>query len=128
MAVKLNRRAFFLFLVAPPRATTSLQVSVLETFLVGNSARAVLVHHADPATRDAFGDWMRSHSKSTVRVRTQEGQEENAIIFRVRTCFGRGLILLDRPIQDRTIATLDLLPRGLTCNSWAIWRTVRPSA
>jgi len=108
MAVKLNRRAFFLFLVAPPRATTSLQVSVLETFLVGNSARAVLVHHTNPATRDAFGNWMRNHPKSAARIRTQRGEEENAIIFRVRTCFGRGLILFDRPmqVQERDILTI----------------------
>ena len=106
--MKLNRRAFCLFLIAPPKAPAPLQVSVLETFLVGNSARAVLVHHTDPATRDAFGDWMRSNSKSGARVRTQEGKEENAIIFRVRTCFGRGLILLDRPIQvqERDILTI----------------------
>jgi hypothetical protein len=107
--VKLNRRAFFLFLIAPRRATSSLQVAVLETFLVGSNTRAVLVHHTDPAVRNAFGDWMRNHSKSTVRVRTQEGKEESAIIFRVRTCFGRGLILLDRPMQIRERDVLSIL-------------------
>jgi hypothetical protein len=106
--VKLNRRSFLLFLLAPAQVTTSLQVAVLETFIIGNSACAVVVHHADPASRDAFGDWMRSHSKSAVRVRTQEGNEENAIVFRVRTCFGRGLILLDRPMQihERDVLTI----------------------
>ena len=106
--MNLNRRAFLLFLLAPTKVTTSLQVAVLETFLIGNSACAVLVHHADPATRDAFGDWMRSHLKSAVRVRTREGKEENAIIFRVRTCFGRGLILFDRPMQihERDVLTI----------------------
>lgn len=106
--MNLNRRTFLLSLLAPTKFTTSIQVAVLETFLIENSACAVLVHHADPATRDAFGDWMRSHLKSAVRVRTQEGKEENAIVFRVRTCFGRGLILLDRPMQihERDILTI----------------------
>jgi hypothetical protein len=99
--MKLNRRAFLTLLVAPPKAAESLQAAVLETFGNGNSTRAILVHHADPAKREVFGNWMRNHLQSTVRIRAQTGDEETAVIFRVRSCFGRGLILLDRPMQVR---------------------------
>ena len=107
--VNLNRRAFLTLLLAAPQATPSIQVAVLETFDIENRARALLVHHADPASRDTFGGWMRSHTKFAARVRTQAGEEENAIIFRVRTCFGRGLILLEQPMQIRERDVLTIL-------------------
>ena len=106
--MNLSRRAFLTLLVARSKAAESLQTAVLETFGDGNRTRAMLVHHADPARRELFGNWMRSHLQSTVRVRTQTGDEETAVIFRVRSCFGRGLILLDRPMQvhERDILTI----------------------
>jgi hypothetical protein len=76
---------------------------------MGERSRALLVHHAEPSDREIFGDWMRNHSNSSVRVRTSAGEEGNAIIFRVRMCFGRGLILLDRPMRFHERDALTIL-------------------
>ena len=99
--MNINRRAFFSLLLAQPAQATSLRVAVLETFDIGESSAAVLVHHAEVATRDVFAHWLQSHPKSAVRVRGKTGEEVAGTVFRVRMCFGRGLILLQRPIQVR---------------------------
>jgi hypothetical protein len=103
----LNRRVFFSLLLARPAQTTLLQVAVLEKFEL-DSASAVLVHHVDAATRDAFAAWLQSHPKAAVRVRALNGQEIAATVFRVRMCFGRGLIFFKKPmpIRERDILTL----------------------
>ena len=66
---------------------------------------AVLAHHADPLSRDAFAEYLRSHPKSTLRIQNKIGEETTAPVFRVRMCFGRALILLDEsmPIEERDI-------------------------
>ena len=98
--MNVNRRAFFsAFLLARPTQTTSIRVVVLETFGFGRTTRAILVHHAEPETRDRFAQCLQEHPKYTIRVRNKSGQEVPGTIFRVRMCFGRGLILLEKPIQ-----------------------------
>jgi len=103
-----NRRAFFSLLLARPAETTPLQVAVLEKFEMDTGSSAVLVHHANAATRDAFAVWLQSHPKAAVRVRTINGQEVLATVFRVRMCFGRGLIFFEKSVQikERDILTL----------------------
>ena len=103
-----NRRMFFSLLFARPAQTASVSVAVLEVFDDGQAGIAVLVHHANSATRDAFAGWLQSHPKSAVRVRSKTGEEAPGRIFRVRMCFGRGLILFDRPIQirERDVVTI----------------------
>jgi hypothetical protein len=99
--VKINRRAFFSFLIVRPKQAVSLRVSVLETFALGENASALLVNHAEPAERDQFARWLQTHPRSAVRIRNNAGQETTASIFRVRMCFGRGLILPNQPITIR---------------------------
>ena len=111
MALKsmpINRRVFFSSLLARAIQPASLRVAVLEAFGDGPTSSAILVHHAEPASRDAFALWLRLHSKSLVRVRTENGLEVAATIFRVRMCFGRGLILPGKPLQihEKDVLTL----------------------
>jgi hypothetical protein len=103
-----NRRTFFSLLLARPAQATSLQVAVLEKFEMDSGPSAVLVHHANAATRDAFAAWLQTHPKAAVRVRTISGQEVPATVFRVRMCFGRGLIFFEKSVrlQKRDILTL----------------------
>jgi hypothetical protein len=103
-----NRRVFFSLLLARPVQAKPLQVAVLEKFEVDSRSCAVLVHHADAAERDAFAAWLQSHPQARVRVRATNGQEVPATVFRVRMCFGRGLIFLEEPVQvqDRDMLTL----------------------
>jgi hypothetical protein len=96
-----NRRVFFSLLVAPPAQTPPLRVAVLEKFDINSRTAAVLVHHAETATRDAFAAWLRRYPKSVVRLHLRDGAEASATIFRVRMCFGRGLILFEKAVQIR---------------------------
>jgi len=105
----INRRVFLSVLVARPRPAVSLRVTVLETFGIGPAAAAVLVHHAEPASRGVFAQWLQTHPKAAIRVRSTTGEEVTATIFRVRMCFGRGLILLQKPMPVREQDVLTVL-------------------
>src|SRR5215831_13625494 len=95
----INRRVFFSSLLARAIQPASVRVAVLETFGDDQTSSAILVHHAESASRDVFARWLQMHPKSLVRVRTESGPEVAATIFRVRMCFGRGLILLGKPLR-----------------------------
>ena len=106
--MSINRRAFFYLLIARPTQLMSVRVAVLETFDIGQASAAVLVHHAEAAERDRFARWLQALSKTAIRVRSKTGEEAPARIFRVRMCFGRGLILLEGPMQihERDVLTI----------------------
>jgi hypothetical protein len=108
--MNVSRRAFFsALLFAGSRRTTSLETEVLETFDVGGRAVAILVHHANAASRQNFATWLRSNPTATARIQTNSGFETQASIFRVRMCFGRALILPKEPVQARRGELLTLL-------------------
>jgi len=98
----LSRRSFFsALLFARPTRAESLKVEVLETFDLDGRSVAILAHHSDPKSREQFAQWLQSNPKTTVQVRTNDGFVTPATVFRVRMCFGRGLILLSKPVQIR---------------------------
>ena len=99
--MNISRRLFFSLLLVPTRQTGSLRVSVLETFAMNEKVSAVLVNHASPAERDQFAQWLQTHPRSVVQIRNKAGEQTAAAIFRVRMCFGRGLLLLNQPIIVR---------------------------
>src|SRR5262245_13007742 len=108
--MKLSRRVFFSALLFPrPEGVTLLNVEVLETFDLDGRSIAMLVHHADAASRQDFATWLQNNPKSTTRVRTRTGFETRASIFRVRMCFGRALILPREPVQTHRGELLTLL-------------------
>ena len=97
-----SRRTFLSLLFTPQELqSSSIQVAVVETFGIGQTAAAVLVHQQNAGTRDLFGRWLRAHTKEVIRVRTANGFDARATIFRVRMCFGRGLILFEEPVPVR---------------------------
>ena len=97
--MKLSRRVFLSLLMVPRPRSSSMPVEVLETFNDGHSCIALLVHHADSQNRQLFSDWLHEHSPAYIWVRSEAGQEVGAKIFRVRMCFGRGLILLNSSLR-----------------------------
>ena len=56
-------------------------------------ATAVIFHQAETAEREALGAWLRAHDDSAVELETPDGQWHPARVFRLRSCFGRGLLL-----------------------------------
>ena len=110
--MNMNRRHFLSAVFARPPQTQSVRVAVMETFENGDSCSALLVHHAEPATRDVFAKWLQAHPRAAIRIRRQtDGHEVSATIFRVRMCFGRGLIVLESglPVHEREILTMTLV-------------------
>lgn len=97
----IDRRIFFSLLLVRPKQTVSVRVAVLETFGLSERASAVLVNHVEPADRDQFARWLQTHPRSSVRVRSKTEPEAEATIFRVRMCFGRGLILFKKRMAIR---------------------------
>jgi len=97
----MTRRVFFSTILARPAQSPALRVVVLETFAVDGQSMALLVHHAEPIEREPFAKWLQAHSQFRVRVRITTGHDIGATIFRVRMCFGRGLIVLERSAQIR---------------------------
>ena len=59
---------------------------------------AFLVHHASEAARTTFGEWLRAHDGARIACRLRNGITVEGRIFRVRMCFGRGLILARAPV------------------------------
>jgi len=96
----MNRRIFLSSLLfSKPATAKSLQVAVLETFDLNGKSFGMLVHHADAASRQDFATWLQNNPKSTTRIRTRTGLQTQAVVFRVRMCFGRALIVLHEPLQ-----------------------------
>ena len=106
--MNITRRRFLSILLARPSQMQFVRIAVLETFKIDDSSSAFLVHHAEPQTRDVFAKWLQAHPTAAIRIRRQGGQEVPATIFRVRMCFGRGLILLQSglPVREREILTM----------------------
>jgi len=107
--MNISRRMFFSLLLVRPSQSVTLRVAVLETFAMNEKASAVLVNHADPAERDRLARWLQAHPRSAVHIRNKAGQETEATVFRVRMCFGRGLILPDKPIAVREGEVLTII-------------------
>ena len=76
---------------------------------MNDKVSAVLVNHAEPAERDKFARWLQTHPRSSIRIRSTTELEAEATIFRVRMCFGRGPILLNKPMKIRERDVLILL-------------------
>ena len=94
----ISRRTFFASLAVPSvrrHSSTSLPVSVIEVFEHDGICDALLVHHTDPNTRQVFSDWLHMYSASNVEIQNASGQTVSGTMFRVRMCFGRGLIMVN---------------------------------
>ena len=94
---KMNRRQFFLAWMFQNRSP-SVEVEVMEAFATSDGPSAFLVHHASEAARTTFGEWLRAHDGARIAFRLRNGITVEGRIFRVRMCFGRGLILARAPV------------------------------
>jgi hypothetical protein len=103
----MNRREF-LFSWTIPQLKSGLSLEVIEIFSSPDGPSALLVHHANEATRNAFSEWLRANDGKSVLCRTGAGAPIDGRVFRVRLCFGRGLILTrSRPsIREKEILNI----------------------
>src|SRR5215472_3599403 len=109
MCQKMNRRVFVsVFFLRLRLQPAPVKVAVIETFDLEGKTVAMLVHHADESVRELFATWLRSRTRSAVRMRTETGAEMTGSIFRVRLCFGRALFIPDEAthIRERDILSI----------------------
>ena len=59
----------------------------------------VLFHHADESSRAPLGEFLRAHSGAAVEIKIEgaAGEPVPGTVFRLKSCFGRGLLLLPAP-------------------------------
>lgn len=106
----MTRREFVLRWIFQNRAA-SIEAEVIEVFSRSDGPSAFLVHHASESGRNAFGEWLRAHDGARVSCRLQDGSTVDARIFRVRMCFGRGLILTRAPVAIRAKDVIGCTPQ-----------------
>jgi len=103
----MNRREF-LFSWSIPQSKAGLSVEVIEVFSSPDSPSALLVHHANEATRSAFSEWLRANDGKPIQCRRRDGIQFKGQIFRMRMCFGRGLVLIRSavPISEKDVLSV----------------------
>jgi hypothetical protein len=76
---------------------SSIEVEVMEVFSSLSGPSALLVHHIDEPTREAFATWLRRNSGKEIVFQSRGKTPIDGRVFRVSLCFGRGLILSKTP-------------------------------
>ena len=68
---------------------------VIEAFEAGSlGVRVVLFHQRDKADGPRLGALLLGHSGEEMEFETRDSQRHRAPVFRVKSCFGRGLLLV----------------------------------
>src|SRR4029077_3905741 len=95
-----NRRDFFLMWIARPRRAEGVSVEILEIFRGSGGPCGVLVRHSSPEVRQDFSNWLHRFDGAQVEVRRSDFTTRGRM-FRVKMCFGRGLLLLPDVLNVR---------------------------
>ena len=57
----------------------------------------IVFHQRDPAQRSELAMLLRNHSGQMVEIQSDDGKWQGARLMRLKSCFGRGLLLLAMP-------------------------------
>jgi hypothetical protein len=69
--------------------------SVMEAFEEGRlGVRAIVFHQRDKADGPRLGSLLLTHSGEEMELEAAGGRRYRATVFRVKSCFGRGLVLV----------------------------------
>lgn len=72
----------------------SVACRVMEVFVAERlGVAAVIFHQRDKADGPRLGELLLAHSGQEVEFETRDGQRHRATVMRVKSCFGRGLLL-----------------------------------
>jgi len=80
----------------PPHAPSASTIAcrVLEVHTEATLGVTVVVfHHRDDVDRDRLGALLRAHDGATTRFQASDGAAHPATVMRLKSCFGRGLLL-----------------------------------
>jgi hypothetical protein len=104
----MNRREFLVAWTVR-QSKADLSVEVIEVFSSPEGLSALLVHHANESRRNVFSDWLRAADGKAIIFRTAAGTAIDGRVFRVRMCFGRGLILTRSQLSIREKDILNIV-------------------
>lgn len=88
---------------AAPGTITCRAMEVFISERVG--ATAVIFHQSEKADGPRLGDLLLAHSGEEVEFETSDGRRHPATVARVKSCFGRGLMIF--PAQEAKLAAKD---------------------
>ena len=75
--------------------TRQITCSVMEAFEERRlGVRAIVFHQRDKADGPRLGSLLLTHSGEEMELETTGGQRYRATVFRVKSCFGRGLAMV----------------------------------
>ena len=81
-------------------ATEGVACRVMESFEDDRlGVRAIVFHQRDKAEGPRLGALLLAHSGDIMEIETADGHRHRATVFRVKSCFGRGLLLVQREIK-----------------------------
>ena len=60
---------------------------------------AVLFHQRDKPDGPVLGEFLLAHSGQVAEIETADGRSHQVTVFRVKSCFGRGLLLLPNAVK-----------------------------
>jgi hypothetical protein len=76
--------------------------------LTHNQVRYVLVHHKHQKDQATLATWLRGHGDARVSFQTPDGTVHQAVLQRLKHCFGRGLLLYTDPVRLEAKAMIRL--------------------
>src|SRR5712691_3644681 len=88
--------------ITPQKPAQAMTVEVLEVFQDRTGPCALLVHQSGPELRQDFSTWLHRLDGAQIGLRTSDGMAASGRIFRVKMCFGRGLLLIPAAVNVRT--------------------------
>lgn len=102
---------------APPAATVEASMIACRALEVHTDdelkVTVVVFHQRDEAQRSQLATLLREHSGAMVEVQAGDGAWRRARLVRLKSCFGRGLLMLPSPapFSDRAEFVLRLPPK-----------------
>jgi len=72
--------------------------------------RTALLHHKHERDQAAFSEWLRGHQSGVVSFVVSDGSVHQAILHRLKHCFGRGLLLYTDGVSlaEKAVIRLEL--------------------
>jgi len=82
---------------APPMDSSARIVfcRVMEVFVAQKQeVNAVIFHQRDKTDGPRLGELLKSYSGGEMEFETKDGRQHRATVYRVKSCFGRGLMII----------------------------------
>jgi len=72
--------------------------------------RYAVLHHKHQQDQASLADWLQHHAGARVSFETLDGTAHEAVLERLKPCFGRGLLLYTDPVplKEKDVVRLQL--------------------